>query len=150
MKTSLSPNDKVRKNSIIRVRIHPKIIKISGICNRCRISHNGRSIGIRTRGLLDPNQARYQTSPYPEIQYIIPIFYRSVNQNIGFYLSVIPDFSSPGGNSTKHRPESMRHPAAAVPPETLQTENLPEWLPPQAHTVWKQIQRKAKNTSDTS
>ena len=31
----------------------------------------GRSIGIRTRGLLDPNQARYQTSPYPEIQYII-------------------------------------------------------------------------------
>ena len=26
----------------------------------------GRSIGIRTRGLLDPNQARYQTSPYPD------------------------------------------------------------------------------------
>ena len=27
---------------------------------------HGRSIGIRTRGLLDPNQARYQTSPYPD------------------------------------------------------------------------------------
>ena len=25
----------------------------------------GRSVGIRTRGLLDPNQARYQTSPHP-------------------------------------------------------------------------------------
>ena len=31
----------------------------------------GRSIGIRTRGLLDPNQARYQTSPYPVSQNII-------------------------------------------------------------------------------
>ena len=27
----------------------------------------GRSAGIRTRGLLDPNQARYQTSPHPDI-----------------------------------------------------------------------------------
>ena len=26
----------------------------------------GRSVGIRTRGLLDPNQARYQTSPHPD------------------------------------------------------------------------------------
>lgn len=26
----------------------------------------GRSAGIRTRGLLDPNQARYQTSPHPD------------------------------------------------------------------------------------
>ena len=26
----------------------------------------GRSGGIRTHGLLDPNQARYQTSPHPE------------------------------------------------------------------------------------
>ena len=25
----------------------------------------GRSVGIRTRGLLVPNQARYQTSPHP-------------------------------------------------------------------------------------
>ena len=31
----------------------------------------GRSIGIRTRGLLDPNQARYQTSPYPDSYDII-------------------------------------------------------------------------------
>ena len=30
-----------------------------------RIPDFGRSIGIRSRGLLDPNQARYQTSPYP-------------------------------------------------------------------------------------
>ena len=27
---------------------------------------SGRSAGIRTRGLLVPNQARYQTSPHPE------------------------------------------------------------------------------------
>ena len=26
----------------------------------------GRSAGIRTRGLLDPNQARYQASPHPD------------------------------------------------------------------------------------
>ncbi len=31
----------------------------------------GRSVGIRTRGLLDPNQARYQTSPHPDSQVII-------------------------------------------------------------------------------
>ena len=31
----------------------------------------GRSVGIRTRGLLDPNQARYQTSPHPDIFDII-------------------------------------------------------------------------------
>ncbi len=47
-------------------------------------TRHGRSIGIRTRGLLDPNQARYQTSPYPEIQYIITVNLRYVNQNIGF------------------------------------------------------------------
>ena len=29
----------------------------------------GRSAGIRTRGLLDPNQARYQTSPHPDIPF---------------------------------------------------------------------------------
>ena len=34
----------------------------------------GRSIGIRTRGLLDPNQARYQASPYPDSQSIIADF----------------------------------------------------------------------------
>ena len=27
---------------------------------------HGRSAGIRTPGLLDPNQARYQTSPHPD------------------------------------------------------------------------------------
>ena len=30
-----------------------------------RIRLFGRSVGIRTRGLLDPNQARYQASPHP-------------------------------------------------------------------------------------
>ena len=50
-------------------------------------TRHGRSIGIRTRGLLDPNQARYQTSPYPEIQYIITVIFRYVNQNIGFFVS---------------------------------------------------------------
>ena len=30
---------------------------------------SGRSAGIRTRGLLDPNQARYQTSPHPDIPF---------------------------------------------------------------------------------
>ena len=30
-----------------------------------RFSLFGRSVGIRTRGLLDPNQARYQASPHP-------------------------------------------------------------------------------------
>ena len=34
-------------------------------------SFYGRSTGIRTRGLLDPNQARYQTSPCPDSQNII-------------------------------------------------------------------------------
>ena len=32
---------------------------------------DGRSVGIRTRGLLDPNQARYQTSPHPVSHLII-------------------------------------------------------------------------------
>ena len=30
-----------------------------------RLSTLGRSAGIRTRGLMDPNHARYQTSPHP-------------------------------------------------------------------------------------
>ena len=33
---------------------------------RCGHRIFGRSVGIRTRGLLDPNQARYQTSPHPD------------------------------------------------------------------------------------
>ena len=35
----------------------------------CRFS--GRSGGIRTRGLMDPNHARYQTSPHPDNHDII-------------------------------------------------------------------------------
>ena len=34
----------------------------------------GRSVGIRTRGLLDPNQARYQASPHPVSLFIIAAF----------------------------------------------------------------------------
>ena len=34
----------------------------------------GRSVGIRTRGLLDPNQARYQASPHPVSLFIIVAF----------------------------------------------------------------------------
>ena len=36
---------------------------------------HGRSVGIRTRGLLVPNQARYQTSPHPESMNIIRTFF---------------------------------------------------------------------------
>ncbi len=32
---------------------------------------SNRSVGIRTRGLLDPNQARYQASPHPDSLTII-------------------------------------------------------------------------------
>ena len=44
-----------------------------------RIKKSGRSVGIRTRGLLDPNQARYQTSPHPDSRYIIMKFPLAVN-----------------------------------------------------------------------
>ena len=49
----------------------------------CGCSHRifGRSVGIRTRGLLDPNQARYQASPHPEILIIIADSSLYVNQN---------------------------------------------------------------------
>ena len=43
-------------------------------CPDGQSSFYGRSVGIRTRGLLDPNQARYQTSPHPESQIIIMKF----------------------------------------------------------------------------
>ena len=48
----------------------------------------GRSAGIRTRGLLDPNQARYQTSPHPDAVSlsIIFSFLRSVKRNIASFL----------------------------------------------------------------
>ena len=59
----------------------------------------GRSIGIRTRGLLDPNQARYQTSPYPEIQYIITAFSSYVNQK---YWTFYRNFSGDIRNFTDY------------------------------------------------
>ena len=45
------------------------LCKNSRICNFCNANtavFGGRSSGIRTRGLLDPNQARYQASPCPD------------------------------------------------------------------------------------
>ena len=42
----------------------------------------GRSGGIRTRGLLDPNQARYQASPHPDSLCIIPEIPESVKRQI--------------------------------------------------------------------
>ena len=51
---------------------------------------HGRSAGIRTRGLLDPNQARYQTSPHPDAVSlsIIFSFLRSVKRNIASFLGI--------------------------------------------------------------
>ena len=48
----------------------------------------GRSRGIRTPGLLDPNQARYQTSPYPDDQNIIMKEWTIVKGQQGKILSV--------------------------------------------------------------
>ena len=39
--------------------------------NKSRRIVFGRSGGIRTRGLMDPNHARYQTSPHPDSADII-------------------------------------------------------------------------------
>ena len=39
--------------------------------NKSRRIIFGRSGGIRTRGLMDPNHARYQTSPHPDSLNII-------------------------------------------------------------------------------
>ena len=47
-----------------------------------RFSLFGRSGGIRTRGLLDPNQARYQASPHPDSLCIIPEIPDSVKRQI--------------------------------------------------------------------
>ena len=45
----------------------------------------GRSVGIRTRGLLDPNQARYQTSPHPVNFAIIMKFLPIVKPGVAFF-----------------------------------------------------------------
>ena len=41
----------------------------------------GRSGGIRTRGLLDPNQARYQASPHPDSLAIILNYWQCVKSS---------------------------------------------------------------------
>ena len=116
-------------------------------------TRHGRSIGIRTRGLLDPNQARYQTSPYPEIQYIITIILRYVNHNIGFsvYVQVnILNFSLPVLNNRIHRQGSGPLRTTAEMWEILRKGILPEWLQPPVRKVWRQIQKKEKSILNTS
>ncbi len=50
---------------------------------RCVMNNQyGRSVGIRTRGLLDPNQARYQTSPHPDSHIIIEGKFGSVKSKL--------------------------------------------------------------------
>ncbi len=49
------------------------------------VSGYGRSVGIRTRGLLDPNQARYQTSPHPDNLAIIMKIAAYVNPHGVFF-----------------------------------------------------------------
>ncbi len=46
---------------------------------------HGRSVGIRTRGLLVPNQARYQTSPHPDSTSIIRTCARFVKRKNDFF-----------------------------------------------------------------
>ena len=71
-----------------------KIPEMHTISNpRVRITVFGRSVGIRTRGLLDPNQARYQASPHPVSLNIImkkyanvkgfPVFFEKRNESAG-------------------------------------------------------------------
>lgn len=51
---------------------------------------HGRSAGIRTRGLLDPNQARYQASPHPDYESysIIVTSLPAVKRNIGNFSGI--------------------------------------------------------------
>ena len=50
----------------------------------------GRSVGIRTRGLLDPNQARYQTSPHLDSLDIIMKILPSVKSKYRHNSFVLP------------------------------------------------------------
>ena len=45
----------------------------------------GRSVGIRTRGLLDPNQARYQTSPHLDTAVLYPKTFRLSSAAAAFF-----------------------------------------------------------------
>ena len=71
----LSQGDKikVRHRRAVGGKAHPHCIFISNPITKKKSEPAkadsdffGRSDGIRTRGLLVPNQARYQTSPHPE------------------------------------------------------------------------------------
>src|SRR5699024_7668568 len=62
----------------------------------------GRSVGIRTPGLLDPNQARYQTSPHPG--------------------KALPLYSSPQGMSSTGAGKIPRHISPSGPIEMGQND----------------------------
>ena len=53
-------------SSVIIVTYTPDLLKQEGEDNRSHLLLDGRSGGIRTRGLLVPNQALYQAEPHPE------------------------------------------------------------------------------------
>ena len=63
---------------------------------------DGRSVGIRTPGLLDPNQARYQTSPHPG--------------------KALPLYSSPQGMSSTGAGKIPRHISPSGPIEMGQND----------------------------
>ena len=54
-------------NFIIRISALKKKIQNSKCCS----GFFGPSVEIRTRGLLNPIQARYQTSPHPDMQFAV-------------------------------------------------------------------------------
>ena len=59
-------HQKVRLSLLYRMRIKENCRNHTDFS-----SFNGRNAGIRTRGLLDPNQARYQTSPRPVDSFLL-------------------------------------------------------------------------------
>ena len=63
--------------------------KIPWLPKKSRYFH-GRSVGIRTRGLLDPNQARYQTSPHPVSHAIIRKYHAFVKYRSWFCIIAEP------------------------------------------------------------
>ena len=85
--------------------------------HKCDHRNFGRSVGIRTRGLLDPNQARYQASPHPETSSIIPGCLRFVNM-LCRILPIFPFFlsRSSGAECSGHRSGFPIRRSAPKPP----------------------------------
>ena len=75
--TKRTDGKKADSKAVRKLVLQPISNKKSG--NRKSGPHNfGRSGGIRTRGLMDPNHARYQTSPHPDSADIIMNYRRFV------------------------------------------------------------------------